>query len=212
MTEPDWPPACTFLSRTMVLIPALNEAEAVRETIQFWREMGAAMVRVVDNGSTDRTAEIAAEAGAEVLQEPKRGYGAACWTALQRIPSDIQWILFSSADGSDRLDAQELEQWEREIAKATDFILGDRFSRPEAREHLKWVQRFGNRLCCWLIYLGWGKRFKDMGSLRLVRASVLRDLNLKDRGFGWNIEMQVRAIELGVRIAELPVRYFPRVA
>ncbi len=212
MTEAPWPPARTFLGRTMVLIPALNEAETVRETIQFWREMGAGMVRVVDNGSTDQTAEIAEAAGADLLKEPKRGYGAACWTALQKIPAGIDWILFSSADGSDRLDAQEAEQWGREIANGTDFILGDRFSRREAREHLKWIQRFGNRLCCWLIYIGWGKRFNDMASLRLIRANVLRGLDLKDRGFGWNIEMQVRAIECGVRIAELPVGYFPRAA
>ena len=201
-----------FLARTMVLIPALNEAETVGETVRFWKAMGAARVRVINNGSSDETKEIAANAGAEVLEERRRGYGAACWTGLQNVPKEIEWILFSSADGSDRLAAEDLEGWERHVRNDVDFILGDRFSRREAREHLKWIQRFGNRLCCSLIYLGWAKRFNDMGSLRLIRSSVLRELALKDRGFGWNIEMQVRAVEQGVRMIELPVAYFPRAA
>ncbi len=197
-----------FLARTMVLIPALNEAEVIAETICYWKALGAAWIRVLDNGSVDQTAALARAAGAEVIAEPKRAYGAACWTGLQNVPVPAEWVLFSSADGSDRLDG--IREWQEEIDRGAEFILGDRFSLPEARRNLKWIQQAGNRWCCWLLFVGWGRRFNDMGSLRLVRLSALRRMELRDRGFGWNIEMQVRAVEQGVRTVELPVPYVPR--
>lgn len=204
--------AACFLQRTIVIIPALNEAECVARTVSFWRELGVAGVRVVDNGSTDATAALAAAAGAEVRHEARRGYGAACWTGLLDWPAGVDWILFSSADGSDRLAALELAQWQREVEAGAVLIMGDRFSAPASRRQLKAVQRFGNRLCCTLIFLGWGGRFRDMGSLRLLRRTAFEAMALKDRGFGWNIEMQVRALELGLRWRELPVAYHPRLA
>ena len=194
----------------MVLIPALNEAECIDATVRYWRARFVSLVRVVDNGSTDATAMRAGAAGAAVLAESRRGYGAACWTGLQAIPPAIEWILFSSADGSDQLADADVAAWQRAVDDGFDFILGDRFSTPESRRHLKWIQVLGNRLCCGLIYLGWGGRFKDMGSLRLIRRTSLDALRLEDRGFGWNIEMQVRALERGLRWVELPVPYHPR--
>ncbi len=201
-----------FSSRTLILIPALNEAGCIATTIGNWRELGFRSVRVVDNGSSDDTAAVAHEAGAEVVNEPKRGYGAAAWRGLQNPPADIEWILFSSADGSDRLTAAELAQWQNHADNGYDLITGDRVTPLKSRAHLKTVQSFGNRLCCDLIARGWGRRFADMGSLRLVRRVALERLALKDRSFGWNVEMQVRAIEHGLRIVELPVGYHPRAA
>jgi glycosyltransferase involved in cell wall biosynthesis len=198
------------LARTLVLIPALNEAGCVAATIGNWRHLGAGWVRVVDNGSTDDTAAIAREAGAEVVNEAKRGYGAAAWRGLQNLPADVQWILFSSADGSDRLTKNEAQQWQQQVEAGFDLLIGDRVTPAQSREHLKAVQGFGNRLCCVLIALGWGRRFNDMGSLRLIRRTAIQQLALKDRSFGWNVEMQVRAIEHGLRIVELPVGYHPR--
>ena len=202
----------SFLPRTLVLIPALNEAGCIGETVHRWLALGAGWVRVVDNGSHDQTAQVAREAGAEVLEEPRRGYGAACWTGLHKLPMHADWVLFSSADGSDRLEAREVKHWEDLLETGCEFILGDRFSLPQAREHLKWIQRAGNRVCCWMIYLGWARNFHDLGSLRLIRTTTLHALNLQDRGFGWNIEMQVRAVEQGVPMAEIPVHYWPREA
>ena len=193
-----------------MLIPALNEADCVASTVEHWRRWPAARIRVVDNGSSDDTSSLAAAAGAEVVREPKRGYGAACWAGLQKLPPQIEWILFSSADGSDRCNAEVIQNWQHHIDLGADFILGDRFSAPDSRRHLKWVQRLGNSLCCRLIYLGWGRRVNDMGSLRLIRRAALESLRLQDRGFGWNVEMQVRAVEFGLRIVELPAPYFPR--
>lgn len=198
-----------FLAQTLVLIPALNEAECIASTVQFWRASGAP-VRVIDNGSGDGTASIAAAAGAEVVAEPQRGYGAAAWRGLQNLPGPVQWILFSSADGSDRLSEDELARWQRAVDDGLDLIIGDRVSGASSREHLKAVQGFGNRLCCVLIAAGWGRSFNDMGSLRLIRRRAIEQLQLRDRRFGWNVEMQVRAIEQGMRIIELPVGYYPR--
>lgn len=201
-----------FLQHTLVLIPALNEAETVRATVTRWRELGVRRVRVVDNGSTDGTAGVAEAAGAEVLGEPCRGYGAAAWRGLQDWPVDCVWVLFSSADGSDRLMADELAGWQAAVDAGADLVLGDRTSRPAARRQLKPVQRFGNWLQCAVIAAGWGRRFRDMASLRLVRHGTLARLNLRDRAFGWNVEMQVRALESGLKCVEVPVDYFPRAA
>lgn len=194
----------------MVLIPALNEASCVGETVRSWLELGAGRVRVVDNGSIDETSRIASLAGAEVLVERCRGYGAAAWRGLQQWPADCVWVLFSSADGSDRLSVAELASWQAAVSNGADLVLGNRTYWQVSRRELKFIQRFGNGVSCRAIALGWGRSFKDMASLRLVRWSAIEQMRLQDRGFGWNVEMQVRAIELGLSIVELPVRYFPR--
>ena len=199
-----------FLSRTVVLIPALNEADCVAATVQEWLALGAAQVRVIDNGSTDGTPQRAAAAGAVVLHESQRGYGAAVWRGLQDWPSECTWALFSSADGSDRLTPPDLPSWQQSVEAGADLVIGDRTALASARRSLKPTQRLGNWLCVVLIARGWGRRFRDMGSLRLVRRSALERMHLRDRAFGWNCEMQVRALELGLRIVELPVPYYPR--
>lgn len=196
-----------FLRRTLVLIPALNEEASLPATIADWRDLGAARVRVVDNGSTDRTAAAAREAGAEVMREPRRGYGAAVWRGLQDWPETMAWVLFSSADGSDRLTPAEAIRWQEAVANGADLVLGDRTARPSAETDLNTVQRLGNRLICRALRLGWGARFHDMGSLRLIRHRTLLSLGLRDRGFGWNVEMQIRALQRGLTLIELPVTY-----
>jgi GT2 family glycosyltransferase len=201
-----------FLDETLVVIPALNEAQCIGDTIQSWRACGAGSIRVVDNGSTDATASVARQAGAEVVHQPQRGYGAAAWRGIQQPPPSTAWFLFSSADGSDRLTDDELADWQRAVDAGNDLIVGDRVTPARSREHLKSIQSFGNRLCCRLIALGWRREFVDMGSLRLIRRTALQQLNLQDRKFGWNVEMQVRAIEHGFRLVERPVGYHPRAA
>ncbi len=204
--------AGNFLSRTVVVIPALNEVACVAGTVTYWRGRGAGLVRVVDNGSTDGTTARARAAGAEVLREPHRGYGAAAWMGTLDLPPAVEWIIFSSADGSDRLDDGEQAAFQAVINHGADLVLGERVSLAASRHRLTPTQRFGNALCCALIGLGWGRRFHDMASLRAIRRSAFERLELADRGFGWNVEMQVRAVEQGLRIAEVPVCFHPRVA
>lgn len=201
-----------FLQRATVLIPALNEAPCIASTVAAWLKLGVRAVRVVDNNSTDGTAAAARAAGAEVVLEPQRGYGAAAWRGLHNWPAEIDWVIFSSADGSDRISVSELSAWQNAVESGADLVIGDRVSLKESRRELKWTQRAGNRLVCEAIRVGWKAQFKEMGSLRVVRHDALMGLELVDRGFGWNVEMQVRAIERGWRIVELPVRYYPRTA
>jgi len=199
-----------FLQHTVVVMPALNESACVVATVADWLAAGAARVRVVDNGSTDDTAQVARAAGAEVLSEKQRGYGAAAWRGLQDWPSGMIWVLFSSADGSDQLSPSEVDEWQVAVDGGADLIIGDRVRDRESRSELKGIQRFGNWITCQAIRLGWGRRFNDMGSLRLVRHKSLMSLGLNDRAFGWNVEMQVRALQSHWNIVELPVRYSPR--
>lgn len=145
-----------------------------------------------------------------MLTEARRGYGAAAWRGLQDWPDACEWVLFSSADGSDRLSVGETGSWLAAVEGGADLVIGDRVSLPASRAELKWTQRFGNRVTCEAIRFGWGRRFRDMGSLRLARREGLVSLGLADRGFGWNVEMQVRAMEAAWKIVELPVTYHPR--
>ncbi len=198
--------------RCAVIIPALNEEQCVARTVQAWRAHGFPLVRVIDNGSTDGTATIAAASGAEVLAEPVRGYGAAAWRGIQGLPPSIEWVLFSSADGSDAMDSAELAEWNRCALLGAEFLLGDRCSHPGSLKTLNPSQRWCTWIFRWCVRWGWHHEFRDVGSLRALRVSAFPRLLLQDRGFGWNIEMQIRAIECGMRMVELPVLFRPRIA
>ena len=191
----------------LVVIPALNEEATIGDVVSNLRCRGFERIRVIDNGSSDATANRARAAGAEVLREPKCGYGQACRRGLENIPRGIAWILFCDADGSDDIDDIDLM-----IAAAddADFVLGNRFATREGREAMTLVQRFGNHLVSKLIEYGWRVRFADFGPLRLIRRCALEIIDMRDRGFGWNVVMQIRAIEAHLRIREVPVRYRPR--
>lgn len=188
-----------------VVIPALNEEATIADVVARLHGLGLERVRVVDNGSTDETVPRARAAGAEVVVERCRGYGQACWTGTRDLPPEVEWILFCDADGSD--DLRDIGRLIAEAEAGADFVLGDRRARAEARAVMTPVQNFGNALSVALIRLGWGHHYRDLGPLRLVRRSLYDAIGMRDRGFGWTIEMQVRAVELGARIAEPPVGY-----
>jgi hypothetical protein len=195
------------LDHVLVLIPVRNEAETIISVIRTLQFYGLNQVRIIDNGSTDGSGTIAGKAGAEVVVEPIPGYGQACWRGLQHLPNDIEWILFCDGDGSD--DLSELPAF---LAATTEFdlILGNRRATAAGRAVLTPAQNFGSELAGFLIQLGWGQRYRDLGPLRLIRRSALEQLGMRDRSFGWTVEMQVRAVEAGLRICELPVEYRPR--
>jgi hypothetical protein len=195
------------LDSILVVIPVRNEASTIRDVLCALQHHGLSNIRVVDNGSTDDSAAIATQAGAQVLSEPKAGYGQACWRGLQGLPTSIEWILFCDGDGSDDLSMLPAFLTARE---QYDFILGDRSATAAGRAAMTPVQQMGNRLATKLIRWGWGDEFKDLGPFRLIRRSVLDSLSMRDRSFGWTLEMQVRALEHRVRILELPVPYRTR--
>lgn len=196
-----------ILDSILVVIPALNEELTITDVIHTLQTLGLKMIRVVDNGSRDRTPQLAAAAGAEVLYEATPGYGRACWRGIAAMPKTVQWIMFCDGDGSDDIGA--LPHF-LALTHDYDLVLGDRTSTPAGRAVLTPVQRFGNRLATTLIRWGWGYRYQDLGPLRLIRRSALEAIQMRDRGFGWTVEMQVRAVECSLRICELPVAYHRR--
>ncbi|MGB3137163.1 MAG: glycosyltransferase family 2 protein [Nodosilinea sp.] len=199
--------AFSELDSVLVVIPVQNEAATIAGVLKSLQALGLSHIRVVDNGSTDDSAEIATRCGAKVLYEPRPGYGQACWRGLQQMPQGVSWVLFCDGDGSDNLD--NLPSF---LARRIqfDFVLGNRAATAAGRAALTPAQQLGNWLATGLIWLGWGYRYCDLGPLRLIRRSALKHISMQDRGFGWTVEMQVRAIECGLRICELPVAYRPR--
>ncbi len=197
----------SYLDNILVIIPVRNEAATIGNVISSLQSYGLKRVRVVDNGSSDRSAIIATEYGAEVVTENIPGYGQACWRGLQNIPSEIEWILFCDGDGSDDLSC--LPKF-FQLREDYDLIIGDRGATPEGKAVMTPVQRFGNSLAGFLISLGWGHRYRDLGPLRLIRREALEKIGMRDRGFGWTVEMQVRAVECNLNICEIPVGYRPR--
>lgn len=195
------------LANVLVIIPVRNEEVTIARVLEELSGLNLTKIRVVDNGSSDRSAKIAQEAGAEVLFEPQPGYGQACWRGLQNIPPEIEWILFCDGDGSDDLSC--LPNF-FSLRNQYDLILGDRRATAQGKAVMTPVQHFGNGLASWIINWGWGFKYHDLGPLRLISKADLAKLSMQDRGFGWTVEMQVRAVEEGLKICELPVNYRPR--
>lgn len=189
-----------------VLIPALNEEDAlprVLRTIPGWVDL----VVVADNGSTDRTAEVAREAGAVVVLEPVRGYGAACLAAigyLQERPPEI--VVFIDADGSD--DPDEMSRLVDPIReRQADFVLGVRRGAGGDVGTILPHARFGNRLVLTLVRLLFGRSFLDLPPFRAMRFDRLMELEMDDRNWGWTLQMQLRAHRYGVSTLEVPVTH-----
>ena len=188
-----------------IIIPALNEAGSIAHVIQRIPAGLAQQIIVVDNGSTDGTAGVAAHAGALVVLEPRRGYGQACLTGLAHLRDEIDTIAFLDADGSD--DPRILPQ----LLGDADFVVSAR-TLGLAKENLSPQQRFGNWLACFLIRLLWHYEYRDLGPLRVIRREALERLEMRDPTWGWNVEMQIKAVTHGLRIRQVDVPYGHRIA
>ena len=193
-----------YSHRIAVIIPALNEAESIGRQLAEIPPGLVAQTIVADNGSTDSTGEIAERAGAEVVHEPRRGYGSACLAGLARLKTDITAVLFLDADLSHA--PQDIERIIRVFEEGDwDLIVGSRVLGPAEPGSLTPVQRFGNWLTTRLIRWMWGASFTDLGPLRIVSREALDRLEMSDPDFGWTVEMQVKAARLGLRFTEIPV-------
>lgn len=189
-----------------LIIPALNEAETLSDLIRQIPSGLFSQIVVVDNGSQDSTAEVAAATGSEVVDEPRRGYGQACASGIQRLRPSISAVAFMDADLSDNPDdLRSLIQCFGE--DKWDMVLGSRVLGSAEAGSLTPLQRFGNWLSTRMIALVWRVHFTDLGPMRIVRRQSLARLSLHDRSFGWNVEMQARAAQLGLRVCEIPVDY-----
>lgn len=195
---------------TAIVIPALDEEDAIGSLLG---EIDRGLVRDVivgDNGSRDATAEVARRGGAVVVPVMERGYGAACAGALAVLPDDVELVVFMDADGSD--DPAELAKLiEPVVAGRAELVIGSRALGTIEKGALTPQQRFGNWLATRLIAVLYHHRYTDLGPFRAIRRDLLDRIDMQDRRFGWTVEMQVRALQLGARVAEVPVCYRKRV-
>ena len=186
-----------------VILPALNEAGSI---VHLVRTMPAGYrAIVVDNGSTDATAELAAAAGALVVEEPRRGFGAACYAGLLAATADI--VCFMDADGS--LDPGELPRVADPVRSgAAQLMMGARVPQRGA-----WPvhARAMNRMLAVELRRRTNAPLHDLGPMRAAGRHELLDLDIRDRRFGWPLEMVLRAARAGWTIDEVPVRYAARV-
>ncbi len=199
--------------RISVVIPALNEEASVGATVRGIRGVGLRglhEVLVADNGSTDQTAAQAAAAGARVVVQKDRGYGAACLCAIAALDPQTNIVLFMDADLSD-VPEEAGALTAPIIAGEADLVIGSRTLGAIELGAMSAPQRFGNWLAPTLVKLIWGVRYTDLGPFRAIRRDALNRLAMTDRDFGWTIEMQVRAAKQQMRIAERPARYRKRV-
>ena len=192
-----------------LVVPALNEAESVGILLgRIPRELFSQTI-VVDNGSQDRTGEVAAAAGAQVVTEPRRGYGQACLSGIRQVQPSVTAIAFMDADLSD--DPMDLTRLARRFENdALDLAIGSRVLGSSEPGSLTPLQRFGNWLTTALIRSIWKVSFTDLGPMRMIGCDALERLRLRDPDFGWNVEMQAKAARLRLRIAEIPVQYRKR--
>ena len=195
--------------RISVIIPVLDEEESLPLVLRDIPPGLVDEVLVVDNGSTDRSAQVATAHGARVVPEPRRGYGSACLAGIAACQAS-GIIVFLDGDYSDY--PQDMPELLRPLLEGSaDLVLGTRMVIPESRRALLPQARFGNRLAAFLMRCLFGIRCTDLGPFRAIRSDALNELGMRDRDFGWTVEMQLRAKFSGLRVVEVPVRYRRRV-
>jgi len=191
-----------------ILIPALDEEESLPRVLdEIPRELGLSVV-VVDNGSRDRTAELARARGAHVVSEPRRGYGQACLAGLDlcRKLGPPRIVCFMDADGAD--DPAEIPRLTAPIDRGeAELVIGSRVLGKREEGALLPHARFGNALATFLLRVLYSARFSDLGPFRAISWPALERIAMRDRDFGWTVEMQVKALRRGLRVVEVPVDY-----
>ena len=199
-------------SAVKVIIPAYNEAAAILKVIgdipNFVQE-----IIVVDNGSTDPTSEVAKRAGATVLIEPNKGYGFACLKGIEYIQNSNQKtdiIVFIDGDYSD-YPQQMFEIIAPILNQNIDFVLGTRKKNLSEKGAMRPQQRFGNWLATNLMRLFFDSKFTDLGPFRAIKYQVLKQLSMKDKTYGWTVEMQLKILKQNFTYMEVPVKYRNRI-
>jgi glycosyltransferase involved in cell wall biosynthesis len=191
-----------------VIIPALNEEAAIGLVLGELPSLALEVI-VVDNGSSDRTGETAQAAGARVVREPRRGYGQACLAGIAAAPgADI--FAFLDGDHSD-YPTQLVDVLSPILAGQADLVIGSRRLGRRAPGAHPWHAVLGTRVCVGLMNLLIGTRATDLGPFRAITSAALGRLEMRDRSFGWTVEMQVKAARRGLRVVEVPVDYRPRI-
>ena len=188
-------------------MPALNEEAAVGAVVADVTRLGVDEVIVVDNGSTDRTVQVASAAGATVVSQALRGYGAACLAGARAATGDV--LVFLDADGS--FEAGQIPSLVEPISLGrAELVLGSRELGVAGHGVTLPHQRVGNWLAVQLLRLLYGLEVTDLGPFRAILASSLARLGMQEMTYGWPVEMMVKAARAHYRIAEVPVSYLSR--
>jgi len=195
-----------------VVIPAYDEEGTVAKVVGDIDMNLVRQVVVVDNNSTDKTAQVAKDAGALVVKEVQRGYGKACLTGLDvcrnsKPTPDV--VVFMDADYSDHPE-QLIDLVGPVVSGQCDMVIGSRALGNREKGSMAPQQRFGNWLATFLIRLIYKERFTDLGPFRAIRWTTLEAIGMKDENFGWTVEMQIKVIKGGFRFREVPVDYRQR--
>jgi glycosyltransferase involved in cell wall biosynthesis len=190
-----------------VIIPALNEEEPIANVV---REIAAtnipAEIIVVDNGSIDRTATRARDAGARIVGEPTPGYGRACMAGIRALSPECDIVVFLDGDGSDCPDF--MKQLVGPIATgAHDFVIGSRTRGQREPGSMNFQQIVAGRIAGRILQLFYGVRYTDMCPFRAIRRDALARLKMREETYGWNLEMQMKAARVRLRILEIPVNH-----
>ena len=195
--------------RVGAVVPARDEERnigpVVRDLLALSDDTGAPLIDdlvVCDNGSRDETALRAQEAGARVVHQDRPGYGIACLTALASLPP-VDVVLFTDGDGS--FVAAQAERLLAGVAGGADLAIGSRVDGHAEPGALSLPQVAGNRVAALLIRLFWGRRVSDLGPYRAIRSDALRRIAMRDRAYGWTVEMQIKALQHGFKVVETPV-------
>lgn len=198
-----------------VIIPVLNEEHSIVLVINDIPKDLVRTIYVCDNGSTDLSKEKASEAGAMVLNEIRKGYGAACLKGIKHIQEkpiteypDV--LVFLDGDYSDRPTEMALLIDEL-IDKDLDLVIGSRTTGKSEKGSLNLPQRFGNYLSTFLIQKLYHYQFTDLGPFRAIRFSKLLEMKMQDLDYGWTVEMQIKAAKMKMSMGEVPVSYFNRI-
>lgn len=190
-----------------VVIPALNEEEPIAGVVHECLITGIPNeVIVVDNGSDDGTADRARDAGARVVNEPRRGYGRACMAGVRGLSPKCEIIVFLDGDGSDcpELMSQLVGPI---ITGDHDFVIGSRTRGKRESGSMNFQQVFSGKVAGWLMSILYGVRYTDMCPFRALRRASLEKLSMREETYGWNLEMQMKAARAGLRILEVPVNH-----
>ena len=194
-----------------VVIPTLNEEKAIGDVVRAVPRDGIHNVIVVDNGSTDNTVERATSAGARVINESRRGYGAACLAGAKAAAADdAEVIVFLDGDRSD--DPMQLEAVAGPvIGDMADLVIGSRIKGNLEKGAMPMHGRIGNILIVFLVRLLYRVNITDIGSFRAIKAQKLFDLNMEQMTYGSPVEMVVKAARRGLRIQSVPIHYRKRI-
>jgi glycosyltransferase involved in cell wall biosynthesis len=197
--------------KVVAIIPALDEEKAIGRVVDGLNQLSLHCdgedqtivdhIIVCDNGSTDKTAEVAESQGAIVVKEPRMGYGQACLTAIEALP-DCDIVLF--VDGDDSCQITDAIPMLEGISQGLDVAIGSRVLGTMQPGALTIPQRFGNWLAAKLIHWFWEYKISDLGPFRAIRTQTLKRISMQDKAFGWTVEMQIKAIQYGYAMSEFP--------